>query len=272
MVNGTVNSMEADHADADGASNVPDLAFNGVREQFLQAGVSPELLAGDLIFMDTETTGFDNEADAIIEIGAVRYTNGRYTGQYHKYFNPNMPIPDESAKVHGITNELMQEMIRNGQAKTFSRSEAARLARFLGDAVILGHNFVRFDAKFLKSTYARHGVSWVSNRVIDTMTISKVRFPRNKLNLDALCKLMKVNTEGRKEFHGALVDAEITARMFAALVSLPPTGDLFASLRPEQSAMEALGPVRIISDRGRPSSSDIMRHNALCERLGIEWR
>ncbi len=48
----------------------------------------------DLIAIDIETTGLDNERDAIIEIGAVRFSGKRVEDEFSTLINPNRHIPE----------------------------------------------------------------------------------------------------------------------------------------------------------------------------------
>ncbi len=64
--------------------------------------------------VDTETTGVSHLVDKIIELGIVVVEYNPHTGQVYRVletFNeleyPGMPIPPESTKIHGITNEMV---------------------------------------------------------------------------------------------------------------------------------------------------------------------
>ena len=45
------------------------------------------------VVFDIETTGFSAEQDRIIEIGAVKITNGVITDRFSRFINPLIPIP-----------------------------------------------------------------------------------------------------------------------------------------------------------------------------------
>ena len=46
-----------------------------------------------IVVIDLETTGLDPEKDAIIEIGAVRFTDRRVEGEWNSLINPGRRIP-----------------------------------------------------------------------------------------------------------------------------------------------------------------------------------
>ena len=48
---------------------------------------------GKYVVFDIETTGFSALSDKIIEIGAVKVENGKITGRFSEFVNPQIPIP-----------------------------------------------------------------------------------------------------------------------------------------------------------------------------------
>jgi len=109
----------------------------------------PETLIKAVI-LDTETTGFNNNSDKVIELGMVAFELCPSSGQAYKVlgtFNqledPGFPIPPESMKVHGITDEMVH-------GKVIDDSE---LTDFLKDTrLIIAHN-ANFDRPFVESRF-----------------------------------------------------------------------------------------------------------------------
>ncbi|MFT7228238.1 MAG: DNA polymerase-3 subunit epsilon [Methylophilaceae bacterium] len=73
--------------------------------------------------VDTETTGVIHFIDKIIELGIVVVEYSPQTGQFYRVletFNeleyPGMPIPPESTKIHGITNDMVANKKIDDQA------------------------------------------------------------------------------------------------------------------------------------------------------------
>ena len=65
-----------------------------------------------LCFFDLETTGVNIVKDRIVEIGIVKlYPDGKRESRSWRV-NPQIKIPTEATKVHGIT-DIMVETIRS---------------------------------------------------------------------------------------------------------------------------------------------------------------
>jgi DNA polymerase-3 subunit epsilon len=156
------------------------------------------------IVLDTETTGLDPaDGHRIIEIGCVELYDHVPTGAtFQRYLNPDRLVPVESQRVHGITDEFVADKPR------FS-AVVAELVEFLGDAPLV---------KFLNAELARiPHPSIPLARAIDTIEIAKTKFPGARYSLDELCRRFAIDLSGRQK-HGALLDAELTARVYLELV------------------------------------------------------
>ena len=66
------------------------------------------------IFLDTETTGLDRDTDEVIELALLPFEYERDTGRIvhvdaqlamSAFRQPSIPIPEESSRIHGLTNE-----------------------------------------------------------------------------------------------------------------------------------------------------------------------
>jgi DNA polymerase III subunit epsilon len=164
------------------------------------------------IVLDTETTGLDPaDGHRIIEIGCVELMDHLPTGvTFQRYLNPERLVPIESQRVHGITDEHLAD-------KPFFAHIADDLQDFLGDAPLVIHN-ASFDLKFLNSEFHRLSRPPISPaRAIDTIEIAKAKIPGARYSLDELCKRFGIDLSVRTK-HGALLDAELTARVYLELV------------------------------------------------------
>lgn len=164
------------------------------------------------IVLDTETTGFDpNTGDRIVEIGAIELVNHvPTTNRFHQYVNPERDMPESAFKVHGLSEEFLR-----GHPVFADVAEA--FLDFAGDAKFVIHN-AEFDMKFLNWEFGQLGhPPFEMVRAIDTLTMARRKFPGAPASLDALCKRFGVDNSGRT-LHGALLDCELLAEVYLALV------------------------------------------------------
>lgn len=165
------------------------------------------------IVLDTETTGLEVAQDhRIIEIGCIELQHRRQTGNnFHVYLNPERAIDAGATVVHGITNESLA-------GKPKFADVAAELLRYLGEAELVIHN-AGFDLAFLNAELKRAGIAALLEsrlKVIDTLQLARQLHPGQKNSLDALCKRYEVDNS-RREFHGALLDAQLLAEVYLAM-------------------------------------------------------
>ena len=165
----------------------------------------------DLCFVvfDSETTGLDPQKDDVVQLGAVRIVNGRVIASetFNTLVNPGRPIPAQSTKVHGISDDMVADALPFAQVRKAFQSYAA-------DAVLVAHN-APFDMAFLN-----RGDGAFQNPVMDTVHLSAIVFGGSaEHTLDALCERLKISIPEDLR-HTALGDAMATAQAFAALLPI----------------------------------------------------
>lgn len=119
-----------------------------------------------ICFFDLETTGIDVAKDRIVEIAILKvYPNGNKESRTW-LVNPGMPIPEQSSKIHGITEEKV------ANEPTF-KELASQVYNMIKDADLAGFNSDRFDIPLLAEELLRAGVDFeMGNRVsVDVQTI-----------------------------------------------------------------------------------------------------
>lgn len=163
------------------------------------------------VVLDTETTGLDpKDGHRLVEIGCVELFNHVATGTtWHQYVNPQRDVPHEAFEIHGLSAEFLSGF------PTFDRIVDDFVA-FIGDAQLVIHN-AAFDLGFLNEELYRIGRSSISSdRVTDTVSMARKRFPGAPANLDALCRRFGIDNSIRDK-HGALLDAELLAGVYLEL-------------------------------------------------------
>jgi DNA polymerase-3 subunit epsilon len=166
-----------------------------------------------LIFLDTETTGLSPEnGHKIVEIGCVELENRQLTGNnLHFYINPERQSDEDALKVHGISDEFLQEQPKFSQL-------AKEIVDYLRGAEVYIHN-APFDVAFLDKELSLCGFDSFANYVAsitDTQMMAKQLFPGKRNSLDALCDRYGVDNSNRK-LHGALLDAELLADVYICM-------------------------------------------------------
>jgi DNA polymerase-3 subunit epsilon len=196
------------------------------------------------VVLDTETTGLEPaQGHRIIEIGCVELVNRRVTRNYfHQYIRPDREVDEGALAVHGISNAFLAD-------KPDFAAVADDFLAFIRDAELIIHN-APFDVGFidheLRQLGGEHGPLSDYCRVTDTLVMARQAHPGQKNNLDALCKRYGIDNSHR-EYHGALLDAEILADVYLAMTGGQSTLLLDSGAATSGHAQAARTPLR--SDR-----------------------
>ena len=126
-----------------------------------------------IVFFDLETTGVNPAKDRIVEISLLKVHPDGGEETLHYFVNPEMPIPVEASKVHGIYDPDVKD------APTF-RQIAPRLAAFLEGADLGGYNCIKFDIPLLAEQFMQESipVDFHRRRVVDVQVIFHKRESR----------------------------------------------------------------------------------------------
>jgi DNA polymerase III epsilon subunit family exonuclease len=183
----------------------------------------PRLTNITFVAFDTETTGLQPIVHRLVEVGAVRFRlDGHETATFQQLIDPNIPIPPEVQRVHGITDAMV-------------RGEPAidrvlpHFIEFLGvpDTILLAHN-APFDLGFLAMALTRLGITYPPHDVFDTLEMTRRLYPTwpsHRLEHVAT----RLNVANRAE-HRALSDARLVKNVFLELLRHIPTVTSIADL------------------------------------------
>ena len=163
-----------------------------------------------IVAIDIETTGLEENRDAIIEIAAVKFKGHRVEDEFSTLVNPGRSIPPFISGLTGIDDAMVRQAPR-------LRDILHELEAFVGDSPVVGHN-VRFDLGFLQKA----GILQF-NEVIDTYELAAVLMPSaSRYNLGALGQQLGIALPAT---HRALDDARVThaayVRLFEMAQELP---------------------------------------------------
>jgi len=163
------------------------------------------------VVFDTETTGIQvSEGHRMVEIGCIELINRVETGRtFHAYFNPERPMPPEAQAVHGLSDAFLA-------GQQLFRDACEELHDFLEDSPLVAHN-AAFDFAFLNFELGECGRLHVPrSRMVDTLALSRTKFPGAKHSLDAMCARFGVDRSHRIK-HGALLDAQLLSQCYVEL-------------------------------------------------------
>ncbi len=157
----------------------------------------------EFVVFDIETTGLSFRNDGITEIGAVRVKNGEVLERFNTFVNPEKPIPEEVARLTGITDDMVKDAPNQ-------RAAVESFLRFAGDRVLIAHN-AGFDTSFIRRVCDDNGITF-ENTYLDTVALSRYVNPDlNKHKLDTLANYFGL---GEFNHHRASDDAEMLALIF----------------------------------------------------------
>jgi len=220
------------------------------------------------IVLDTETTGlYARNGDRVVEIGCVELVDRKLTGRrLHRYINPERDMPVEAQRIHGLTDEFLAD-------KPKFRDIAAELADFIRDGELVIHN-ASFDMEFLNAEFGLLSVAEMESAtricagVVDTLKMARDLRPGKRNSLDALCTEYRVDNSNR-QFHGALLDAELLAEVYLAMTrgqeSLAmeldePKVEVTAFVAGNRPALRVL----------RPANAELAEHERVLQEINKE--
>lgn len=164
-------------------------------------------LSRPLVVFDIEATGKDPVTDRIVELAVVILKPDGSEVVKDWRINPTIPIPNEAAQIHGITDADI------ANAPTFA-SLAPMLMSIFSGCDVSGFNARTYDVPMLECEFARAGIApspLANARIVDSKEIFHKKEPRDlSAAVRFYCKEELVGA------HGAKADAIATAKVLMA--------------------------------------------------------
>ena len=181
---------------------VDDLTEIAVNEQ-------GQTLDDTFVVFDIETTGFSAAEDRIIEIGAVKITDGAIVDRFSTFVNPEVPIPFEIQQLTHIADDMVLEAPKIEEA-------LPAFLDFVGESALVAHN-AGFDVGFIEQNCVRLGRSRTFTSV-DTVGLARVLLPTlSKYKLNIVAKALNISLENH---HRAVDDAAATAEIYVKFIEM----------------------------------------------------
>ena len=192
------------------------------------ANINDSMNCSSFVVFDTETTGLYPWRDKIIEIGAVRFCNGRPVETFHSMVDPGRHIPEMVTQINHITDDMV------AGAPEISEVLPA-FEEFVGSDPLVGHN-IDFDLQFIRSAGSvlpdsgriyidtaelAHKIIKGPDKVYDRATGKwkndySSRFEVKSHSLGALCEFYGLE---HGELHRADEDALMTGKLLLAMMA-----------------------------------------------------
>jgi DNA polymerase III subunit epsilon len=117
------------------------------------------------IGFDTETTGKYPIESEICEIAAAKYHNGKIIDTFQSLIKPIRPMGEEVIKIHGITNEMVQDAPP-------LKDVLPGFHKFIQDGTLIAHH-APFDMGFISLGFEACGLELPSKPVICSSRLSR---------------------------------------------------------------------------------------------------
>jgi DNA polymerase III subunit epsilon len=157
-------------------------------------------------FIDLETTGVNLATDRIVEVAIIKLLTDGTRQAKRKLINPQIPIPQVTSDIHGITNDMVKD------APTFKQA-ANEIKMFIDGCDLGGYNSNRFDIPLLMEEFLRAGleIDLSKRKMVDVQHIFYTMEPRT---LTAAYKFFC--NKDLTDAHSAEADVNATIDVFLA--------------------------------------------------------
>ena len=152
--------------------------------------------------VDIESTGFSQEKNHIIEIGAIKYKNGKILDRFESYVFAE-EVPEIITEITGIDSYMIENAPNIDEV-------LRKFKIFLEDSIFLAHN-ADFDFNFINAKLAKTNIPIMKNQVICTLALARKTIVAKKYGLDFLNNFLGINYPTR---HRAYADCYIALRVF----------------------------------------------------------
>jgi DNA polymerase III epsilon subunit family exonuclease len=164
----------------------------------------------DIVFFDLETTGGNPHNSSIIEIGAIKYKQGKEIGRFETLVNPKRHIPSIVQKITKINNEMV---INAPTIKEIFDD----FIKFIGESIIVAHG-AQGDIAYLAYHMKEFKNEELKNFYFCThLIVSNILHEIPSKTLTGVAEYFEIPI---LEAHNAITDAEMTAHIFWKLVDV----------------------------------------------------
>ncbi len=164
------------------------------------------------VAFDLETTGYSPQNSEIIEIGAVKYRQGKQVDTFETFVGSTARVPAKIQDLTGISSADLKDA--PPPEKTFNK-----FADFIAGETLVAHN-KGFDIPFLKYHFNKYLGRSLDNTGKDSMRVAQSSLPGlSGYDLATVAEYLGISLE---DHHRALDDARAAGEIFTSLKSETP--------------------------------------------------
>lgn len=157
----------------------------------------------DFVIIDTETTGLNCRFHRVIEVGAVKVSNGEITAEYSTLINIPGDVPHLITQITGITKDDLNESGRDPEEVFHEVKE------FIGLSTFVAHN-VNFDYRFLNAEFGRYNIPELDNPKLCTVQVArKSNLPITNFRLTTIKEYLGLDWQSHRALNDAMVCYEL---------------------------------------------------------------
>ena len=123
--------------------------------------------------------------------------------------NPERKVSEKALEVHGYTDEFLSNKQKFSEV-------ADEFLNFIKGKKLIIHN-AEFDLSHLNNELKLLGKESLNNEIVDTLVLSRNKFPGSSVSLDALCKKYGIDNSIRTQ-HTALIDCALLFKVYINLI------------------------------------------------------
>ncbi len=163
------------------------------------------------LVVDVETTGLSAAEHEIIEIGALKVSNGQVKGTFQALIKIKGSVPKPIEALTGISDIMLEQ-----EGKELEEVLPEFLA-FAGNLPVVSHNG-DYDYSFLRAACKKLNLPLFSNRCVDTLKIARRLVDDVKnYKLETLLKYFEIEV---LTMHRSIEDCKITFHLYEKLITL----------------------------------------------------
>jgi len=173
--------------------------------------LTDDVVNGNYIAFDLETTGLSPARDEIIELSAVRFRSFVPVSAFSTVVNPLKDVPRTVLNLTGIEPEEIQD-------SPLLCHVLNQFTEFVGQDAMVGHNIRAFDLKFLYKV--GFDMDTIERSYYDTLSLARKRIAENEVKDYKLETLLEYFGITRSSAHRGLTDSVAEGLLFAKLINL----------------------------------------------------